>query len=333
MYAISACLILVFLIHLICITNSEFTCAQLDYLFQTHQCCESLGNSVPCLNSLPKTNFDTLVQQTEDNLQTIQEQFMPFVPRIINKNLSTFCHNDVPIVGGIHYNEFGQHAWYNTPDLYCNENHNRLVIIPRYQISNCYIEFENGGVKYTAKLPYNPKMTIESYHKGLQSKTMEGFCNNDIEWNISNVMKVSEINYIVQLHHGIIYRTEAADNHQLKFPCTSDIEKIIGNDVNRVNLMPLCADFQYLNQIDCENALGAGAWDHSLPLKMKTEWHTIDLHKEQYLDKLYFTRASGSSYLRFCLTTEYDNPDTYVNGFDFGFDNSEDSHKVDTTGR
>lgn len=309
---------------------AEFSCVQLDYLYQSHDCCSSLGSTIPCLNSIPKTDFDTIVQETRDTIKDIQDNFLPHVPKVIHKNLTQFCHNDKPIIGGLNYDEYTEQAWYNRPDLYCHpDHHNRLVIIPRYQISNCYFDYEFGGVKYTAKIPYNPAMTIESYHKGTQSKTVAGFCLNDNEWTVTSLMKISEINDVVERNMGIIYRTEVADDHEVKYPCTSELEKIIGDDHNRVSKIPLCTDFQYTNQIDCETNIEEGAWDHSLPVKMMTKWHTIDLHKEQYLDKLYFTRSSGSSYLRFCLLTEYDNPDTYVNGLNFGFDNGEDGHKVD----
>ena len=312
--------------------KSDLPCVQLDYLYNSNLCCESMGNSVPCLDSIPKVEFEDLVKEVRNTLDDIRNNFLPHVPKVIHKNLTQFCHNDAPIIGGIHYNEFTDHPWYNKPDLYCHpDHHNRLVIIPQYKISNCYFEYEFGGVKYTAKVPYNPAMTIETYHKGTQSKTIQGFCHNSNEWTITTVLKISEINSIVQNHGGVIYRTESTNNHQLKFPCTSLQEKLIGDNHNRVNAIPLCTDFQHTNQIDCESNVQVGAWDHSLPVKMMTQWHTIDLHKEMLLDKLYFTRESGSSYLRFCLTTQYDNPDTYVNGQNYGFDNSEDGHKIDIT--
>ena len=320
----------VFLLIFISIFSAyaDFGCVQLDYLYMTNDCCASLGNDVPCLNSIPKLDFDEMVSEVQNTLDDIRTNFMPYIPKIVHKNLTSFCHNDIPIIGGVNYNQHGDKAWFNTPDLYCKGNENRLVIIPQYHITNCYFEIEHSGVRYTAKIPYNPDMSIESYHKGTQSKSIEGFCHYDGTWTTNAVMKISEINHIVQNHNGIIYKTLETNNHELKYPCTSELEKVIGDNHNREVALPLCTEFQFLNEVDCNTNVAVGAWDHSLPVKMMSEWHTIDLHKEPNLGHLYFTRESGSSYLRFCLTTEYDNPDTYLNGFNYGFDNSQDGHKI-----
>ena len=325
--------LLFFIVFILPIVKADFGCVQLDYLYNQYDCCSSLGQNIPCLQSLPKSNFDDLVTEVRDTLNDIKTNYMPYVPKIITKNLTTFCHNDIPIIGGVDYDTFTDDEWFNKPDLYCNGNENRLVIIPRYHISHCFFSYEFNNIKYTAKIPYNPQMTTESYHKGTQSKTITGFCHYDGDWQTTAVMSISAINTLVQQNNGIIYETSATNNHALKYPCTSELEKIIGDDVNRVTSIPLCTDFQYLNQQDCEDNVAVGAWDHSLPVQMMDQWHTIDLHKEPYIDGIYFTRESGSSYLRFCLTTEYDNPDTYINGFNYGFDNSQDSHKININGR
>jgi hypothetical protein len=309
--------------------EAEVSCTYLDYLFQTNSCCESLGNDVPCLSSIPKIEFEDTLATVDSRLDTIEKESVPYVPKIIKKNMTSLCHNDVPIIGGVNYDQYTDRQWFNRPDLYCHGNENRLVVIPQYHISHCFFTVESNGVRYTAKIPHNPDMTIQSYHQGTQSKSIIGFCHNAGAWTATALMKVSDINFIVQYHNGIVYRTEATNNHEVKFPCTSALEKVIGDNHNRVSSIPLCSDFQYLNQHDCELNVGAGAWDHSVPLQMMDQWHTIDLHKEPNLEHIYFTRESGSSYLRFCLTTPYDNPSTYINGGNYGFDNGQDAHMVD----
>ena len=56
---------------------AEFSCVQLDYLYQSHDCCANLGSNVPCLNSIPKTNFDEMVQETRDTIKNIEDNFLP----------------------------------------------------------------------------------------------------------------------------------------------------------------------------------------------------------------------------------------------------------------
>ena len=311
------------------IAAADISCTYLDYIFQTNSCCESLGKDIPCLEAIPKIDFEDNIKEVRDKQKKMDEDVLPFVPRIIRKNMSDLCHNDVPIMGGVNYTDHAdQEEWFNRPDLYCKGNENRLVIIPQYYISHCFFTVESNGVRYTAKIPHNPLMTTESYFEGTQSTSIVGFCQYDGDWETKSMMKISEVNRLVQLHNGIIYKTEAANNHQVKYPCTSELEKVIGDDHNRVAAIPLCSNFAYNNQVDCEQNVAVGAWDHTTILQMMNQWLSIDLSKEPNLKDIYFTKASGKSYLRFCLTTEYDNPSTYINGGNYGFDNSQDAHMV-----
>jgi len=284
---------------------------------------------VPCLNTIPKISFETLVKQIDEKLEEINNVFSKQVPIVINKKLSDFCHDDTPIVGGLNYDQFTGTEWFNRPELYCNNNANRLVIIPNYKMSHCFFSIQDGNIKYTAKIPFNPTLSLSSYHGGTTSKTVTGMCEYAGDWTTSALMKISEINTLASARNGIIYYTEL--DNKMKLPCTSAAEKIIGNNINRRTEMPLCSNFLYLNQIDCEQ--NNATWDSQVPLQMLTQYNTIDLHKEDGLEHIYFTESSASSYMRFCLATEYSNPTSYVSGENFGFSNIDEAHKVNIEGR
>lgn len=264
-------------------------------------------------------------------LNEINDVFSKHVPRVISKKLSDFCENDTPIVGGLNYDQFTGTEWYNRPELYCDDNADRLVIIPNYKISHCFYSIQDGGIKYTAKIPFNPTLSLASYHGGTTSKTVTGMCEYDGDWTAGPLMKVSEINSLVSARDGLIYYTQLSDNNAMKLPCTSDAEKILGNNINRRTEMPLCSNFLYLNQVDCQ--ANNGTWDGQVVLQMHTQYSTIDLHKEVGLEHIYFTQSSASSYMRFCLATEYSNPTSYVSGENFGFSNIDEAHKVNIDGR
>ena len=177
-------------------------------------------------------------------------------------------------------------------------------------------------------------MTIASYHQGTQSITKEGFCLQ--AGIVQDSMAISEINHLITTNQsGLIYQTSSMDSHSLKYPCDDATQKIIGEAGKRVNSIPLCSipyspdtGLALNNQVDCEAA--GGSYDHTLYVKMKSEWHTIDLYKEELLQKLYFTRYTGSTFLRYCLKSEYDNPINYVNGLDYSFDSTYGGHTLDT---
>ena len=317
---------LVLLLQTLHVLSSNVTCVQLDYIFQNADCCQ-LQNEIPCLHSIPKLNFDTVVQAVDDKLNEINNVFSQYVPLVLNKQLSDFCDNDEVIIGGLNYDHYTGATWYDRPKLYCEGNANRLVIIPQYKISHCYFTVEDGDIRYTAKIPYNPSMTIASYHQGTQSKTVAGFCETNTNWVTTSLMSISDINTLVSEHNGIMYYTTLSTNHSMKLPCTSEEEKVLGNNINRRTEMPLCSNFLYLNQVDCE--ANSGVWNSQLPLQMHTQITTIDLHKETSLEHIYFTRSSASSYMRFCLVTEYTDPSAYITGQNYGFSGIDEAHKVD----
>ena len=167
--------LLVLLLQTLYVLSSNVTCVQLDYIFQNADCCQ-LQNEIPCLHSIPKLNFDNVVQAVDDKLNQINNVFSQYVPLVLNKQLSDFCDNDNVIIGGLNYDHYTGATWYDRPQLYCEGNANRLVIIPQYKISHCYFTVEDGDIRYTAKIKHNPSMTIASYHQGTQSKTVAGFC-------------------------------------------------------------------------------------------------------------------------------------------------------------
>ena len=71
--------------------KSDLPCVQLDYLYNSNLCCESMGNSVPCLDSIPKVEFEDLVKEVRNTLNDIRNNFLPHVPKVIHKNLTQFC--------------------------------------------------------------------------------------------------------------------------------------------------------------------------------------------------------------------------------------------------
>ena len=323
-------MLVLFLFFVQIIATWSMSCVQLEYIYQQSDCCQ-LQNEVPCLNSIPKLDFDNMVNQVDQQLSDVQT-ILKATPKLLNKSLADMCHNTHPIIGGVHMDQFTDFKWHNRPELYCKGNEDRLVLIPQYYISNCYFEFSAAGMTWTAKIPFNPSMTIASYHQGTQSITKEGFCLQD--GKVTDSMTISEINALVANDGGIIYQTSATDSHELRFPCTDETQKIIGDATKRVNAMPLCSTpynpstgVTLNNQVDCEAE--GGSYDHALYVKMKSGWFTVDLYKEHLLRKLYFTRYTGSTFLRYCLRSEYDNPINYVDGHDYAFDSSYGGHTVD----
>jgi len=310
----------------------QMSCVQLEYIYQQSDCCQ-LENDVPCLSSIPKLDFENMVDNVDTKITTMEDT-VAATPKLLKKTLADMCHNTEPIIGGVHYDQYTEFKWHNRPELYCTGNEDRLVLIPQYYISNCYFEYTAGDITWTAKIPFNPSMTIASYHQGTQSITKEGFCLR--AGIVEDSMTISEINALITTNQsGIIYQTSATDSHELKYPCDDSTQKIIGEAGKRVNTIPMCSipydsntGIALNNQVDCEAA--GGAYDHTLYVKMKTEWHTIDLYKEDLLKELYFTRYTGSTFLRYCLKSEYDNPINYVNGLDYSFDSTYGGHTVDT---
>ena len=147
-------------------------------------------------------------------------------------------------------------------------------------------------LKWTAKIPFNPAMTIASYHQGTQSITKEGFCLQS--GNVTDAMTISDINALVASKGGVIYQTTSVDSHAVKYPCDDETQKILGDASKRVNAMPLCSvpynpstGVALNNQVDCEAA--GGSFDHALYVQMKSAWYTVDLYKEHLLQKLYFS--------------------------------------------
>lgn len=309
---------------------NAMSCVQLDYIWQTNDCCK-LQNQVPCLNSLPKLEYEQMVQDVDEKLKKM-EAIVEATPKLLHKNLSNFCHDTKPIIGGVHYDKFTEFKWHNRPELYCEGNENRLVLIPQYYISNCYFEYSYGDMIWTAKIPFNPLMTIASYHQGTQSISKQGFCVRN--GTVNDAMTISEINALVAAEGGVIYQTTSFDSHSVRYPCTDATQKVLGDVTKRVNQIPQCSipfhptTGQALNNaVDCQGA--GGSFDHSLYVKMRSEWHTVDLHRELLLKNLYFTRYTGSTFLRYCLKSEYDNPINYVDGLDYGFDSTNGGHTVE----
>ena len=308
----------------------SMSCVKLEYIYQQSDCC-NLQNDVPCLSSIPKLDFENMVDSVDTKLANVEESIKA-TPLLLKKTLSDFCHDTHPIIGGVHYDLFTEFKWHNRPELYCEGNEDRLVLIPQYFISNCYFEYEFGDLKWTAKVPFNPDMTIASYHQGTQSISKEGFCVRN--GTVDDSMSISEINSLITSQNGIIYQTTGHDSHRVNYPCTDATQRIIGESSKRVNNIPLCSipydsvtGTALNNKIDCENA--GGSYDHTLYVKIKSVWHTIDLYKEQQLKHLYFTRYTGSTFLRYCLKSEYDNPINYVAGGDYTFDSTNGGHTVE----
>lgn len=320
----------IFLFALLIVPAISMSCVQLQYIWQQADCCQ-LQNEVPCLSSIPKMDYEGSVTSM-DNRITAMETTLLNTPKLLNKTLPDFCHDTLPIIGGVHYDKFTEFKWHNRPELYCSGNENRLVLIPQYFISNCYFEYAVGDIIWTAKVPYNPAMTIQSYHQGTQSISKAGFCVRN--GTVDDSMSISEINTLVANQGGIIYQTTATDSHALKYPCTDAAQKVIGESGKRITAMPLCSvpydptsGLALNNAIDCQAA--GGSYDHTLYIQMRSEWHTVDLYKEPQLKNLYFTRYTGSTFLRYCLKSEYDNPINYVNGLDYSFDSSYGGHTVE----
>jgi hypothetical protein len=320
----------VFLLVLGIVETLSMSCVQLEYIYQQSDCCQ-LQNDVPCLSSIPKLDFQDMVARVDKQLSETKS-ILDTTPKLLNKTLGDFCHNTEPIIGGVHMDQYTGFKWHNRPELYCNGNEDRLVLIPQYFISNCYFEFTAGDLKWTAKIPFNPAMTIASYHQGTQSITKAGFCLQS--GNVTDAMTISQINSLVASKGGIIYQTTAVDSHALKFPCTDATQKILGDASKRVTAMPLCSvpynpstGVALNNKVDCEAA--GGSFDHALYVQMKSAWYTVDLYKEYLLQKLYFTRYTGSTFLRYCLRSEYDNPINYVDGRDYSFDSDYGGHTVE----
>lgn len=319
-----------YILFLYVVPTWAMSCVQLEYIFQQSDCCH-MQNEVPCLNSIPKLDFENMVNRVDAQLLSVQE-ILKTTPKLLNKTLSDMCHDTHPIIGGVHMDQFTNFKWHNRPELYCHGNEDRLVLIPQYYISNCYFEFTAGDIIWTAKIPFNPDMTIASYHQGTQSITKEGFCLQD--GKVTDSMTISQINSLVATEGGIIYQTTAVDSHEVKFPCTDSTQKVIGDASKRVSSIPLCSipydpstGVALNNQVDCVAA--GGSFDHALYVKMKSEWFTVDLYKEYLLSKLYFTRYTGSTFLRYCLRSEYDNPINYVDGHDYAFDSTYGGHTVE----
>ena len=56
--------------HSLCTTPSDVTCSQIDFLFYDSQCCDS-SNSVQCLKQLSKLQYDSTIDNLQDQINRI----------------------------------------------------------------------------------------------------------------------------------------------------------------------------------------------------------------------------------------------------------------------
>ena len=122
-------MLVLFLLFVQIIATWSMSCVQLEYIYQQSDCCQ-LQNEVPCLNSIPKVDFDNMVNQVDEQLSDVQT-ILKSTPKLLNKSLADMCHNTHPIIGGVHMDQFTDFKWHNRPELYCKGNEDRLVLIPQ----------------------------------------------------------------------------------------------------------------------------------------------------------------------------------------------------------